>query len=537
MTEKSRDNSFLKGAAILGAAGILIKIIGAFFRIPLGNIIGDEGMGYYQSAYPIYLILVVASTAGFPTAIAKLVSERTAKGDPYAADRIFKVSFFILAGLGIATSSILFFGARYYSEAIKNPKAYYSIIAIAPALLFVPLMSSFRGYFQGLRDMRPTAVSQIIEQLVRVAIGLVLAYALLGRGLEISAAGATFGAGAGALISALAMAAIYFRHKAGMNLKRPEKPEKVNEIVKALLLIAVPITIGASVLPVMNSIDVGIVLRRLQEIGYSEASANGLYGQLAGMATPLMNLPQIVTAAIQISLVPAVSHMIAKKDYNMLGETVKSGARATLIIALPAAFGLVVLAEPIMRLLYPFKIESAVSASSILSVLGFGIIFLSMFQTLTGILQGMGRPIVPVWNLAAGALLKIVLTYVLVGIPALNVRGAAIGTVFGYALAATLNVLYIKRNLKMDLPVLKLSAKPLFSAAVMGAAAFWGHKAMTPLLGGGISTVASISAGALVYGWMLINTGAVTLEDFELVPKGKRIYETLNKMKIGKWHS
>ena len=537
MNDHKKDNSFLKGAAILGAAGIVIKIIGAFFRIPLGNIIGDEGMGYYQSAYPIYLILVVASTAGFPTAIAKLVSEKTAKGDPYGADRVFKVSFLILAGLGIVTSCALFLGARYYSEVIKNAKAYYSIIAIAPALFFVPLMSSFRGYFQGLRDMRPTAVSQIIEQLVRVATGLALAYALLGRGLEISAAGATFGAGAGAFVSAMVMAAIYFRHKAVMNIKRPENPEKVKEIVKALLLIAVPITIGASVLPVMNSIDVGIVLRRLQEIGYSEASANGLYGQLAGMATPLMNLPQIVTAAIQISLVPAVSHMMAKKDFNMLGSTVKSGARVTLIIALPAAFGLVVLAEPIMRLLYPFKIESAVSASAILSVLGFGIIFLSIFQTLTGILQGMGKPIVPVWNLAAGALLKIVLTYALVGIPALNVRGAAIGTVFGYALAAALNVSYIKRVPKMDLPIWSLSAKPLISAAAMGTVAFWGHRAMTPLLGGGISTVASILLGALVYGWMLINTGAVTSEDFELVPKGKRIYGILNKMKIGKWQS
>jgi len=536
MTEHKKDNSFLKGAAILGMAGIVIKIIGAFFRIPLGNIIGAEGMGYYQSAYPIYLILVVASTAGLPTAIAKMVSEKTANGDSYGADRVFKVSFFILAGIGIVTSTVLFFGARYYSDImIKNPKAYYSTMAIAPALFFVPIMSSFRGYFQGLRDMRPTAISQIVEQLVRVIVGLSLAYAFLGRGLEFSAAGATFGAGAGALISAFVMVAIYFKHRKSENFKKPEKVEKVSGIAKSLLMIAVPITVGASVLPVMNSIDVGIVLRRLQQIGYSETAANGLYGQLTGMATPLMNLPQIVTAAIQISLVPAVAHMMARKDYSSLGETVKSGARVTLIIALPAALGLVVLAEPIMRLLYPLKIESAISASAILSVLGFGIVFLSLFQSLTGILQGLGKPLVPVWNLLAGAILKIVLTFILVGIPSLNVRGAAIGTVCGYALAAVLNVLYIKRRLKMELPIFKLSLKPLISATFMGLVAYGGYRVIEPLAGSNMATVMAIFAGALVYGWMLINTGAITAEDFELIPKGKRLYGFLNKMKIGKW--
>jgi stage V sporulation protein B len=536
MTEQKKGNSFLKGAAILGIAGIIIKIIGAFFRIPLGNIIGAEGMGYYQSAYPIYLILVVASTAGLPTAIAKMVSEKMANGDSYGADRVFKVSFFILAGIGIVTSSALFFGARYYSDImIRNPKAYYSTMAIAPALLFVPIMSSFRGYFQGLRDMRPTAISQIVEQLARVAVGLGLAYAFLGKGIEISAAGATFGAGAGAFISAFVMMAIYARHRKNKTFNKPEKVERVSQIAKSLLMIAVPITIGASVLPVMNSIDVGIVLRRLQQIGYSEASANGLYGQLTGMATPLMNLPQIVTAAIQISLVPAVAHMVAKKDYSLLGETVKSGARVTLIIALPAAFGLVVLAGPIMRLLYPLRIESAISASTILSVLGFGIVFLSLFQSLTGVLQGLGKPLVPVWNLAAGALLKIVLTYVLVGVPSLNVRGAAIGTVCGYAMAASLNVIYIKRKLNMNLPIFRLAIKPLISAGFMGTVVYGGYRAMGPLVGSNAATVISILAGALVYGWMLINTGALTSEDFELIPRGKKLYSVLNKMKIGKW--
>lgn len=524
----SKGNSFIKGAFILGAAGIVVKILGAFFRIPLANLIGDDGMGYYQSAYPIYLLLLVISTAGFPTAIAKIVSEKVALGDRYGAHRVFKVSFIALFFVGIVTSSILFFGAKFISHVlIKNPQSYYSMMAIAPALFFVPIMSAFRGYFQGLQNMKPTAISQIIEQFGRVVLGITLAYVLLNRGLEIAAAGATFGATAGAFVGAIMMTFIYFKYrdKDTSTLEQTHDIEKTGDIIKELLSIAIPITIGAAVLPIMQAIDAGIVMRRLQAIGYNEAASNGLYGQLTGMANPLINLPQVLTAALQISLVPAVSHLATKRDKNALYGTIEAGTRIALLIGLPAAVGLVILSKEIMMLLYPLQIESAINASTILSILGFGVIFLSLFQTQTGIIQGLGKPFIPVKNLFIGAIIKLILSYVLIGIPTLNVRGAAIATVVGYGIAALLNFIYIMNYTEIKLDYLNVLIKPLISVAIMGIVVKHLYKFMYVYLGNNKATIIAVSVGALIYGLMLIITRTLSEEDYELMPGGQKIYK------------
>ncbi|SKC91177.1 putative polysaccharide biosynthesis protein [Maledivibacter halophilus] len=525
--EKSNSNSFIKGAFILGAAGMIIKILGAFFRIPLGNLIGDEGMGYFQSSYPIYVLLGVISTAGFPTAIAKLVSEKIAIGDEYGAERIFKVSFMALLVVGISTSSLLFFGARFYTNYfLKNPKAYYSTLAIAPALFFVPIMSSFRGYFQGLQNMKPTAVSQIAEQIGRVVLGLALAYILLDKKLEIAAAGAAFGASAGGLFGAIIITYIFFRYKRKKGEFRPKgEIEDTSTILNKLLKIAIPIAIGAAVVPIMQTIDAGIIMRRLQDIGYDEDTANSLFGQLTGMANPLINFPQVLIAAIQVSLVPAVSHFVTRRDIRSLNTTVEAGLRVALLIGLPAAIGLVILAKPIMILLYPLQIESAVNASKILSVLGFGVIFLSIYQTLTGVLQGIGKPFIPVRNLFVGALVKLVLSYILIGIPTLTIRGAAIATVIGYGIAAILNLIYIKSHINMRFNFVNVFLKPAVSVTIMAIAVRFTYSIINANLGNNKSTLISITLGAVVYGIMLLLTKTLNEEDFGLMPGGKKIYK------------
>lgn len=523
----SKNNSFLKGAFILGAAGIVVKVLGAFFRIPLANIIGEDGMGYYQSAYPIYLILLVISTAGFPTAIAKLVSEKVAVGDRFGAEKIFRVAFMVLFGVGILSSSILFFGAKIYTDIlIKNPNAYYSTLAIAPALFFVPIMSAFRGYFQGLQNMKPTAISQIIEQLGRVLLGLGLAFVLLDRGVEIAAAGATFGATAGAFFGAILTTYIYFHYRKKVNLKNKPigKTDSTRQIIKKLLSIAIPITVGAAVLPIMNFIDAGIVMRRLQDIGYSAKASNGMYGQLTGMANPLINFPQVITASLQISLVPAVAHLVARRDAKGLSQTIEAGMRIALLIGLPAAMGLVILSRPIMMLLYPLQVESAISASKILSILGFGVIFLSLFQTLTGILQGLGKPFVPVKNLFFGAIIKLILSYILIGIPEINVRGAAIATVVGYGLASILNVIYILRHTNIKFDIISVLIKPVVSVGVMTVVVKYMYQILNINLGNNISTLVSVMIGAIIYIIMLLVTRVITEEDFQLMPGGQKLY-------------
>ncbi|MFZ5966669.1 MAG: putative polysaccharide biosynthesis protein [Bacillota bacterium] len=528
------NKSFLKGAAILGIAGIIVKIMGAFFRIPLGNIIGDTGFGYYQASYPIYVMLLTISTAGIPTAISKLVSEKNAAGDRYGAHRVFKVSFILLFVIGIVTSSILFFGAKAIVNLVKSPGAYYSMVAISPALLFVPIMAAYRGYFQGLQDMTPTAISQVIEQFGRVVVGLGLAILLLDRGLEIATAGASFGAAAGAIAGTLIIMYIYFKRREKIRMEitggveYPQEPS--GKIVNKLLAIAIPITIGASIMPVMNMIDLAIVMRRLQAVGFTYAEANDLYGQLTGFAASIINLPQILTVALAMSLVPAISDASHRRNLSLIQSTVQTGTRIALLIGLPAGVGLITLAKPIMLLLYPLKAESAASAAGALAILGSGIIFLTLVQTFTGILQGLGRPTVPVINLFIGAIFKIILTYILTGIPAINVKGAAFGTITAYGTAALLNFFAVRRLTKTKFSPVNFIVKPMIAVGAMGITVLFAYSQLEPLMGGKLATVGTIGIGGLIYGLMLLVTGGITKEDFEMMPGGRKLAKLLSSL-------
>lgn len=528
--------TFLQGAIILGVAGVIVKILGAFFRIPLANMIGDEGMGYYQTAYPIYVFLLVLSTAGIPTAISKIVSEKNAVGNRYGAHRVFKISFILMFAIGIVTSSILFFGAKYIVEILKNPGAYYSMIAIAPALLFTPIMAAYRGYFQGLQDMKPTAVSQIVEQFIRVAVGFSLAFVFISEGLEVAAAGASFGAAAGAVGGSVLLIWIYLGRRKSINeeLKHSSHTsiESASQILKRVFIIAIPITIGAAIMPIMNMVDVAIVMRRLQAVGFTPEAANSLYGQLTGMAGPIINFPQVLSMGIAMSLVPVISDAYERKDYSFLRLNVESGVRISMLIGLPCAFGLITLSEPIMLLLYPMQKASAVSAAASLSILAFGIIFLSLVQTLTGILQGLGKPSIPVVNLFIGGIFKIAATYILTGMPSINIKGAAFGTLIAYTIATVLNLNAVKKytNSKFDIKLTVI--KPLISAIAMSLSVYFIFHFLVDFFGSNLSTAISILVGAFVYGLTLIITKGITYQDLEVTPKGKKMANLLIKLKL-----
>jgi len=529
------SKSFLKGAVILGAAGIIVKIMGAFFRIPLGNIIGSEGMGYYQAPYPIYVFLLTVSTAGIPTAISKLVSEKNAIGDRYGAHRVFQVSFIILLITGITTSFVMFFGSKNIIEYIRSPhESYYSMLAISPALLFVPIMAAFRGYFQGMQDMVPTAVSQIIEQFGRTVIGLLLALILLKKGIPFAAAGATFGAAAGGITGAIIIILIYFQRREkilnAIHTGPIQKQEPFGRIVSRIMAIAVPITMGAAVIPLMTMIDLAIVMRRLQDIGYTAEVSNELYGQLAGMAAPLINLPQIITVGLAVSLVPAISDAVQRRNIPLVKSTIQTGTRVALLIGLPAAIGLVTLAKPIMLLLFPLQQTSAVNAADILSILGFGVIFLALVQTFTGILQGLGRPTVPVINLFIGAVLKVIMTYILTGIDIINIKGAAMGTVAAYGTAALLNFFAIRRLTRTNFNTMNMIIKPVIAVSAMSISVLFIYGRFVQLFGNRITTLMAVGVGILIYGLMLLAAGGITKADFEMMPGGKRIAVILSRL-------
>jgi len=529
MTKKS----FIQGAVILGAAGVFIKILGAVFRIPLGNMIGDVGMSYYQSAYPVYVFFLTLATAGIPLAISKMVSERIATDNYYEASRVFKVSFILLIIISMTSSSICFFGAEFITEMMKVPEAQYSMRAIAPALLIVPMMAAFRGYFQGMQNMNLTALSQSVEQLFRVVCGLSLAYYFLSAGLEYSAAGAAFGATAGAVAGLVCVFLIYLKNREGLLLKidisRGLNAESAKEILLKIVIIAVPITIGASIMPIMNTIDAGMVVRILTATGYSAVAAKGMYGQLSGMVGPLINFPQVLTQAVAMSLVPAISIAHKNRDVAFMHDNIKLGLRCAIIVGLPCALGLMTLSKPIMLLLYPLQRESAVSAADCLVIMGAGVIFLATVQTLTGVLQGIGKQLIPVRNLTIGAVLKLILSYSLIRIPGIDVKGAAVGTVAAFIIASILNMVEVQRHTAVKIDFVMTYVKPAFAAITMAAAVWLIHRGLNIFIGNALSTLIAISTGVIIYFYMVLVVKAVTIDELARLPKGGKIVKIVNK--------
>ena len=532
--------TFMKGAVILGAAGIIVKILGAFFRLPLGNMIAADGMAYYQTVYPIYNLLLTIATAGIPVAISRMVSERISYGNYWGANRVFKVSLYLMMVLGAILFSVSFFMADMIIGFIEGmDDAVYALSAIAPALFFVPVMASFRGYFQGMQNMRPTALSQIFEQFFRVIIGLLAAYLLLSQGKAMAAAGATFGATAGSVMGLVTVVLIYFllkstnMHKKKMRISYDEfgaHSERASKIIKQVFMIAIPISLGAAIMPIMQSIDSVLVINRLTETGWQVAEAKSMYGQLTGFAASLVNMPQVITQAIAISLVPTISTAFSIRDHDFLEHNVQLGVRTAMIISLPCTVGLLVLAEPIMLLLYPVQKADAISAASALMVLSAGVVFLALVQTLTSVLQGVGKQNIPAINLLIGAGAKLVLTYTLTGVSFLNVQGAAIGTIAAYIIATVLNFIAVKKYTNIKFDIAKTYIKPIISVVIMGVLAYCVYFVLSMFAGNTISTLVAILVAGVTYIAFLFITGAIEENELAEFPKGDKLVKIYRKI-------
>lgn len=530
----SNSNKFLKGAAILGIAGVIVKLIGAVFRIPLTNWIGTDGMSYYGCAYPIYSLFLTVSTAGIPVAISKMVAERVTVRNYGGAHKVFKVSLGLLSVLGVFSFLLCYLGADFIAGTIQNnPEAASSIRAISPALLFVPILSAFRGYFQGRQNMNPTAVSELTEQSVRAAVGLTLAYSFLAVGLPEAAAGATFGASAGSFASMVVIALIYVLNRKTIHTKirrGDNNLEETGEILKKILMIAIPITLGASIMPIMNAIDSTVVMGRLEATGWTHDEAKNLFGQLSGYCASLIGLPQIFTQAIAVSLVPAISAAWLRQDRGELQENVKLSLRATMIVGFPCAVGIFALAEPILLLLFSSRPAEASAAAPTLMVMAISVVFLASVQTLTGALQGVGKQSVPVWNLAVGAVFKFAATWICVGIPAINVKGAPIGTIIAYVIAMILDLHAVKKYTGTHFDMKATYIIPAAASVLMGIGAFASYRLLFMITGSnGVSTLLSIGIAVVVYGALILLMKGITKDEISRLPKGDKLVRLLGR--------
>ncbi len=535
-TKSAAAQTLMKGATVLAIAGIVSKMFGALFRIPLTNLIGAEGQSYYGAAYPVYQFFYVIATAGFPVAISRMVSERIAFGDYINANKSYKLA--LKTTFVISTLSFLFcfIGAGAIAGFYGNPGAEPSIRAISVALLFTPFAASLRGYFQGHQEMTPTAVSQVIEQIVRVGVGLALAFMFYRTSLEFAAAGATFGASAGMIAAMIVLLFIYARtrDKRRAEISRSTIREESDRArFKELWEIVIPITIGSSIMPIMMIIDAAVVMRRLQATGWTLSMSKTLYGLISGYCDPLVNLPIVFVDAITISLIPAVTTAFALRHKDDLDKNIKTGLKTMMVIAYPCAVGLMVLAGPILHMLYPAKPDEADLAVTILQILAFSIITLAIMRTLSASLQGIGKMTLPVINLFIGAVVKIVVTFVLVGIPFFNVNGAAIGSVVAYLTAGVLNYRGLRKYANVDLDLRSIFVKPLLASILMGASTIGVYKLAGVLgLGNALSTLLAICVAVFVYFVTIFLTGAVTEEEITLLPKGALIYRLAQRMHI-----
>jgi stage V sporulation protein B len=467
-----------------------------------------------------------------------MVSERIAVGDHINAHKSFSLALRVTSVISLISFAICFFGAGLIAGLIKNPGAEASIRAISIALLFTPVAASLRGYFQGQQNMTPTAVSQVFEQIIRVCVGLALAYMFFRTSLENASAGATFGASAGMIAAMIVLLVIYAKDRPQREKRLREsviRDETGKERLRELVDIVIPITIGSSIMPLMMIIDAAVVMRRLQATGWTLGMSKTLYGLISGYCDPLVNLPVVFIDAITISLIPAVTTAFTLGHKAELDGNIKTGLKTMMIIAYPCAIGLIVLADPILNLLFPTKPEETVLAVHTLQILAVSIVTLAIMRTLSSSLQGIGKMTLPVINLFIGAVVKIIVTYVLVGIPALNINGAAIGSVLAYLTAGLLNYHGLRKYADVDLDMKSIFIKPLYASLIMGVCAIGTYKLMYMIHPGNMTaTGIAIIVAVIVYFVMVFLTGAITREELALVPKGELIYRVAVKMHLAK---
>ena len=530
-----KKQSFLGGAAILASAVAIVKGIGFFYKIPLNNILGEEGKTYFDSAYQIYNVLLSISTAGLPLALSKLVSEAQARGRENEKRKLFSTAIWIFFALGLAGFAIMFFGTSWVAARLHNESAYWAIRALSPAVFCVCLLACMRGYTQGQGNMTPTAVSQVLEALSKLGIGLALAWYIFqaGMGQKFVAAGAILGVTIGTVLSMLFLIGYLLTHRS--RAETLNIPESRGTLARHILVIGVPITLSNSAMSIITLVDTSIVLGRLQNgLGLTEEAASALKGAY-GYAMDMVNLPPSFVFPVTMSLIPVAAAALARRDHREADRIISSAFRLIAILALPCGVGLSVLSTPIMRLVLPAQPEAALAAGPHLRVLGFACIFICVMNLTNAILQTYGKVRIPIYTVVAGGVVKIAMNYILVGTPEINIHGAPISTLCCYVVIALLNLFFVWKYSPTKPRYFQLFFKPAVATALMGGGAWATHGLVSRALSGhsayganAIATLCGILAGVIVYAILVVALRILRAEDLKTVPHGAKLAKLLH---------
>lgn len=585
MAERKKQ-SLLTGAGVLAIATVAVKLIGALYKIPLTNLITTEGFGYFSGAYAVYNPLYAISMAGLPVAVAKMVSQNVELGKIKDAQLVFKVARKLFFIVGLFGTVLLTAIAVPYSHLVKSPLNYISIIAVAPCILFCCMMSSFRGYYEGLNNMTPTGVSQVIEAIVKLTFGLAATYLCFNSwiksyhekavdgvatvfGIEVhneaealsaiypyAAAVAILGVTLGSMFGLLYLFIRYKRK--GFGFTREEivnspLPESESSIRKSLIKIAAPVALSSVILNVSNIIDDTTIRNRLafalesgesiikEMFGASLAAAqtldegivNYLYGAHASVLN-IKNLVPTITLTLGISAIPVLSRAWATKNKLGIKSAIESVLRVAMMIALPAGFGIAALAKPILTLFYPNLLHAVPIETPMLVLYGLGTFLFAIVSPITNMLQAVGRTDIPLRTVALGSAVKIILNFILVGNPEINIFGAPVSTTVCYVLMLSINLTSLLKVTGVKINFVSVFVKPLVAGAACGVTAYGAYFLFDSklALGNTVSTAGAIVCGAGIYAILMLLIKGIAKDDLEMLPKGEKIAKVLEKFKV-----
>ena len=547
-----KKQTFLQGTAVLAMATVLVKLMGFLFKVPLNNIIGEDGFGYFNTAYDVYNVLLMISTTGLPVAMSRMISQAQTLGNHAQIRRIYRTSLYVFLTIGMVGSLGMLFFCRQLSVMVTtNENSWAAIAALAPCVLLICLVSAYRGFFQGQSNMTPTSVSQIFEAVTRLVVGLGLAWLVmkltgeayvrmqgivLASGetaqdygdITLAAGGAILGVTLGSLISV-----VYLHHKFRQSNQILSlgggTAKSTRSTMKELLSIAVPITLGSAGLQIINLFDTMIYMRRLTgALQWTEKMADSAKG-VYNFCQTVFALPCSFIPTITIAVIPAITASLTRKDLAEAKATSESSVRTMALIAMPCAAGLFVMAEPVIRLLCSTYTEDRIQlAATMLAILGLTVIFNSLVLLLNAIMQAHGDVVTPVVNMLIGGIIKIIVNYILVGQPNLNIVGAPIGTFICYISITALDLIAMKRHISARPAIFKNIIRPGLSSAIMGAATFMVYRVLSNAISSWkLACLLSLAFAVVLYAVLVVFLRCLTYEDCMLLPKGEKIAKIL----------
>ena len=530
MSDTTKKQSFLHGTMLLAMATAIVKVIGALYKIPLNAIIGEQGFGYYSTAYEIYTVLLMISTAGLPVAMSRMISQASSLGNYRQVRKIYTVSRTIFLSLGLIGTLLMTLFCKQLAAFQEQPDAWAAIGTLGPCCFLICLMSTYRGFFQGQSNMLPTSISQVLEAVCKLIVGIAAALLIkfYWHSIPLAAGGAIFGVTMSCLISSFYLNRCF--RKAFKEMPASCEPvDSGKDIAKGLLAIAIPITIGSAGLQILTVLETKIYMSQLLTFLTQDQAdtQKGIYN----MTQTIFNMPCAFITPITISIIPAITAQITSGDAKAARITEESAVRVTGLISAPCAVGLAVLAEPVTALLGGYTGEKLALSTSLMTVLGVCIVFNALVLLTNAIMQAHGHVNLPVINMFIGGAVKLVAVFILTGNPNIGILGTPIGSLLCYLCITVLNLFTIRKVLPEAPAIVRNMLRSIVSAILMGVAVFGTWYGITAALGNVsriIACGAPIAVGVVVYVIAVVKLKAITREDCLLLPKGEKIAKFLH---------